>query len=66
MRGWALTVEDRKSGVPRIDKLREIDATIRFLSVEPLIEDIGEVNLKNIHWVIVGGAIWHEGQADEA
>lgn len=50
-----VTVEDRKSGVPRIDKLREIDATIRFLSVEPLIEDIGEVNLKNIHWVIVGG-----------
>jgi protein gp37 len=50
-----VTVEDRKHGVPRIDKLREIDATIRFLSVEPLIEDIGEINLKNIHWVIVGG-----------
>jgi len=50
-----VTVEDRKHGVPRIDKLREIDATIRFLSVEPLLEDIGEINLKNIHWVIVGG-----------
>lgn len=50
-----VTVEDRKHGVPRIDKLREIDATIRFLSVEPLLEDIGEINLINIHWVIVGG-----------
>lgn len=50
-----VTVEDRKDGVPRIDKLREIDATIRFLSVEPLLEDIGEVNLTDIHWVIVGG-----------
>lgn len=50
-----VTVEDRKHGVPRIDKLREIDATIRFLSVEPLLDDIGEINLKNIHWVIVGG-----------
>jgi len=50
-----VTIEDRKSGVPRIDKLREIDATIRFLSVEPLIEDIGDVNLRDIHWVIVGG-----------
>jgi protein gp37 len=50
-----VTVEDRKDGVPRIEKLREIDATIRFLSVEPLLEDIGEVNLTDIHWVIVGG-----------
>lgn len=50
-----VTVEDRKDGVPRIDKLREIDASIRFLSVEPLLEDIGEVNLTDIHWVIVGG-----------
>lgn len=50
-----VTVEDRKHGVARINKLREIDATIRFLSVEPLIEDIGDVDLSSIHWVIVGG-----------
>lgn len=50
-----VSVENRKDGVPRIDRLREIDATIRFLSVEPLLEDIGEVNLTGIHWVIVGG-----------
>lgn len=50
-----VTVEDRKYGVPRIEKLREIGATIRFLSIEPLLEDIGEINLTDIHWVIVGG-----------
>lgn len=50
-----VTVENRKDGVPRIDKLREIDTTIRFLSVEPLLENIGEIDLTDIHWVIVGG-----------
>lgn len=39
----------------RIDILREIPAKTRFLSIEPLIDDVGELNLKDIHWVIVGG-----------
>jgi protein gp37 len=50
-----VTVEDKKYGIPRIDKLRLVTATVRFLSVEPLLEDLGHLNLKNIHWVIVGG-----------
>ncbi len=50
-----VSVEDKKSGVPRIDKLRNINATIKFLSVEPLLEDIGNINLTGIDWVIVGG-----------
>lgn len=50
-----VSVEDKKHGVPRIDKLRNINATIKFLSVEPLLEDIGEIDLTGIHWVIVGG-----------
>ncbi len=50
-----VTVEDRKHGVPRIDRLREVDATIRFLSIEPLLEHLGEIDLSDIHWVIVGG-----------
>lgn len=50
-----VTVENKKSGLPRIDKLRNLDAKIKFLSVEPLLEDIGEVNLSGIDWVIVGG-----------
>lgn len=50
-----VSVEDKKHGVPRIDYLRQVEAHIRFLSVEPLLEDVGELNLKDIHWVIVGG-----------
>ena len=50
-----VTVENRKEGLPRIDKLRELKATVLFLSIEPLLEDLGEINLININWVIVGG-----------
>lgn len=50
-----VSVEDKKYGVPRIDALRQVDARIRFLSVEPLLQDVGTLNLTDIHWVIVGG-----------
>lgn len=50
-----VSVENRKHGVPRIDHLRNVRAQIRFLSVEPLLEDLGTLNLTDIHWVIVGG-----------
>lgn len=50
-----VSVENRKYGVPRIDVLRDIDAAVRFLSVEPLLEHLGEIDLTGIHWVIVGG-----------
>lgn len=50
-----VSVEDRNYGVPRIDHLRKVDAAIRFLSVEPLLEDVGTLDLTDIHWVIVGG-----------
>ena len=50
-----VSVEDKKYGVPRIDVLRAIGANVRFLSVEPLLEDIGAIDLTGIHWVIVGG-----------
>lgn len=50
-----VSVENKKNGVPRIDKLRNINASIKFLSVEPLLEDLGKVNLTGIDWVIVGG-----------
>ncbi|WP_298763353.1 DUF5131 family protein [uncultured Polaribacter sp.] len=49
-----VTVENQKSK-NRIDVLRNIDAAIRFLSLEPLLEDLGELDLSNIHWAIVGG-----------
>lgn len=50
-----VSVEDRKYGVPRIDGLRKVHAAVRFLSVEPLLEHIGTIDLSGIHWVIVGG-----------
>lgn len=50
-----VSVENKKHGVPRIDYLRQVPARIRFLSVEPLLEDVGELDLTDIHWVIVGG-----------
>src|SRR5262249_1887426 len=41
--------------LPRIEQLRSARARIRFLSVEPLLEDLGTVDLTGIHWVIAGG-----------
>jgi protein gp37 len=52
---WGVSVEDKKYGVPRIQHLRAAKVKVRFLSVEPLLENIGEVNLSRISWVIVGG-----------
>lgn len=52
---WGVSVEDRTYGVPRIDALRQTPAEVRFLSIEPLLEDLGPLNLDGIHWVIVGG-----------
>ena len=48
------TVEDEKTK-NRIDVLKSIGATIRFLSIEPLIGDVGVLDLSGMHWVIVGG-----------
>jgi protein gp37 len=52
---WGVSVEDRKHGIPRIEHLRNTPAAIKFLSIEPLLQDLGLVNLKAIDWVIVGG-----------
>ena len=52
---WGTSVENRKHGLPRIDDLRNTPAAVRFLSVEPLLEDLGKINLEGIKWVIVGG-----------
>jgi protein gp37 len=50
-----VSVENKRHGVPRISVLRTVEARIRFLSVEPLLEDIGRLDLAGIDWVIVGG-----------
>jgi len=50
-----VSVENRHYGMPRIDDLRTVDCTVRFISAEPLLEDLGELELAGIHWMIVGG-----------
>jgi len=50
-----VSVENRRHGLPRIDQLRESKARTRFLSIEPLLEDLGKIDLSGIDWVIVGG-----------
>jgi protein gp37 len=52
---WGVSVENKEYGLPRINHLRSAPAAIRFLSVEPLLEDMGKINLRGISWVIVGG-----------
>jgi protein gp37 len=56
---WGVSVENRKHGLPRIEHLRDTPASVRFLSIEPLLEDLGELNLNGISWVIVGGESGH-------
>ena len=52
---WGVSVENKKFGLPRIDVLRHSSARVRFLSVEPLLEDLGPIDLRGIDWIIVGG-----------
>lgn len=52
---WGVSVEDKRYGLPRIELLRDTPARVRFLSIEPLLENLGPLNLCGIHWAIVGG-----------
>lgn len=52
---WGVSAEDRRHGLPRIAKLKSAKPSVTFLSIEPLLEDLGQLELSGIHWVIVGG-----------
>jgi protein gp37 len=52
---WGVSVEDVKYGKPRINHIRRTPARVKFLSIEPLLEDLEVVDLSDIDWVIVGG-----------
>lgn len=52
---WLGVTVEAHSSVNRIDILRNLNAPIKFLSCEPLVEDLGKIDLTNIDWVIVGG-----------
>ena len=53
------SVENIKEGLPRLKHLSKINAQTKFLSCEPLLEDLGLIDLSDIHWVIVGGESGH-------
>jgi len=52
---WIGTSIEDRSQLHRLDKLKKIEANIKFLSCEPLLESLGDVDLSGISWVIVGG-----------
>lgn len=52
---WLGTSVEDDSVRYRVDEIRNISATVRFISFEPLIGSVGQLNLEGIHWAIVGG-----------
>jgi protein gp37 len=52
---WGVSVENKRHTLPRVDLLRQAPAKVRFISIEPLLDDVGDLNLEGIDWVIVGG-----------
>lgn len=52
---WGVSAENRKYGLPRIEELQKMPGRVRFVSAEPLLEDLGPVDFTGIDWVIVGG-----------
>ncbi|MDE7089523.1 MAG: phage Gp37/Gp68 family protein [Prevotella sp.] len=52
---WLGVTVECKSSKKRIDDLRDLNAVVKFLSCEPLIEDLEELDLEGIDWIIVGG-----------
>lgn len=58
-----VSVEDKRYGLPRIALLQKVECDTRFLSVEPLLEDLGmRIPLSGITWVIVGGESGHKAR----
>ncbi len=52
---WLGTSVEDERVIERMDHLRDVPASVRFISFEPLIGDVGQVDLNGIHWAIVGG-----------
>lgn len=52
---WGVSVEDKRYGLPRVQHLRSAPAAVKFLSIEPLLEDLGSFDISGISWAIIGG-----------
>ena len=53
---WMGVSVENAEAAPRIDHLRNVPAAVRFLSCEPLIGSVGDIDLSGIGWVIAGGS----------
>lgn len=64
---WCGVTVENQEAMYRIDILKEIDSEIRFVSAEPLIGPLTELNLEGIQWIITGGEsgnhLWQEKHA---
>ncbi len=60
---WAGTSVEDKKVLHRIDTLRQINTDIHFIVFEPLLENLGDMDLTNIQWCIVGGETEPNGNA---
>lgn len=56
---WMGVSVENRNYIHRIDELRQTGASVKFLSIEPLLADVGTLNLTDINWVIVGGESGH-------
>ena len=52
---WGVSMENKEFGLPRLRDLQKSPASVKFLSIEPLLEGLGRLNLAGIDWIIVGG-----------
>lgn len=52
---WLSTTIESRRVKDRIELIRDLKANVKWLSCEPLISDLGELDLSGIDWVIVGG-----------
>ena len=52
---WLGVSIENDTALTRLRHLKETNASVRFVSFEPLLGSVGTVNLENIHWVIAGG-----------
>ncbi len=59
---WVGVSVENQRWTSRIDWLREVPAQVRFLSCEPLLGPLNDLNLTDIHWVIVGGESGHRAR----
>ena len=52
---WGVSAGMRSKGLPRIEVLKDTQVKVPWISFEPLLENLGHVNLQGIRWAVIGG-----------